>query len=144
MKWYLVTGLTLSLFSCDADDARNIPSVVLNTLKEKFPNASSVEWDKEGSFYEAEFDGNTGEYTVEIDSLGQMKRVKIDIKDSLLPSTVRNSLDTSGKKIKISDVEILQLSGLSYYQVKYRIDGKKQAMVLDSTGTIRNEIKYWD
>lgn len=128
---------------CDADEVKNIPSVVQNTLKEKYPNASSVDWDKEGAFYEAEFDGNTGEYTVEIDSLGMMNRVKIDIKDSLLPATLRNKLDTTGK-MKLSDVEILLQDGISYYQVKYRVNGNKKTIVLDSTGTIRNDIKYWD
>ena len=140
----MIIGLVFGLVACDSNDVRNIPSVVQNTLKEKFPNASSVEWDKEGSFYEAEFDGNTGEYTVEIDSLGLMRRVKIDIRDSLLPHPFRSSLDTAGKDLKISDVEILQMSGSSYYQIKYKLNGRKQVVVLDSTGSIRNDIKYWD
>jgi uncharacterized membrane protein YkoI len=144
MKQYLVLGMFGLMGACDANDRANIPSVVENALKEKFPNASKIDWDRVNAAYEAEFDASSGEHTIEIDTSGKIRRVKIDIKDSLLPAHVKMGLDSMAPGAKLSDVEILELADNTYFQVELKVAGKQQKFVVDSSGRVKNEIKYWD
>ena len=144
MMQYVVIGVMFLLVSCDADERRNIPSVVENALKEKFPNASGIEWDRSKTAYEAEFDANSREHTIEIDTTGSITRIKIDIKDSMLPRKVRTGVDSIAAGAGLSDIEVLQLGENTYYQIVVKATGRNRKLVVDSEGKIIDDIKYWD
>ena len=56
------------------------PSEVQKTLKEKFPDAKSVKWEKESDGgWEAEFSMNGNETSVEFDSKGIWKQTETEI-----------------------------------------------------------------
>ena len=56
----LLFPLALLMFSCSGQriSKDKVPSLVLNTLKAKYPLANDVDWEKQGNLYEAELDIN--------------------------------------------------------------------------------------
>ena len=123
-----------------------VPSVVLNTLKSKFPTANDIDWEKPGNIYEAEFDLNDStEISIQIDEAGRLLLQKHDIQNSDFSSLIALKIQQQYKGYKIEDVEKLEKDGTTYYQVELKGKGKKDRnLVFSSDGNEINNIPFWD
>ncbi len=125
--------------------ADKVPSVVLNTVKAKFPDAREVEWEKNKTMYEAEVKLNDStEVSMQLDANGKALLQKTDIVASSLPASVLNVLQSSYGAYTIDDAEQLEKDGQLYYQVELEAKGKKDLkLVLAADGT-EQKMSYWD
>ncbi len=143
-----VTGFfLLASAGCSSQSipAEKVPSLVLNSVKGKFPDASKVDWEKTKTMYEAEVKMNDStEITMQLDGNGKILMQKSDLAQNQLPAAVLSVLQTKYKDYTIDDVELLEKDGVSYYQVELEAKGKKEVnLVLGSDGT-EQKIDYWD
>lgn len=131
--------------SCDNDIApAEIPSVVENTFKSHFPDATEVEWESYGEDFEVDFEVDRTDHSARIDNTGNMLEYKYEIASNILPSKIITVLNTEYVKKKWEDPEILVTGKKSYYQLE--IDGflNDKKIVLDSTGNKIDNIKHWN
>ncbi|NEM97690.1 PepSY-like domain-containing protein [Pontibacter burrus] len=136
---------TLPFIDQDQDIPQSeVPSVVLNALSSAYPNAASVEWEKVKDIYEAEFDIDTKEYTVQLSATGTILQTKQDLGDTELPEAVKSAIAANYKNYKLDDADLLEKDGRQYYQVE--LDGrlKDKKLVLDAAGKEQNNVSYWD
>jgi hypothetical protein len=75
----------------------NIPTEVSSALKEKYPyvKSSEVEWNKEGSNYEAQFMNKGIKYEVVIEESGNWVATETEMSKSELPDKVKEGLKNS-------------------------------------------------
>ncbi len=122
-----------------------VPSVIVNTVHQKFPGASKIDWEKNGMVYEAEIQENKSqEFTVELNVSGEILRIKQDIQLDNLPVAVNNVLASGYKEFKIDDLEKLEKNGKVFYQVELKGKGRSEEhLVFDENGNKSGEV-YWD
>ncbi len=137
----------LAAMGCSSQSipAGKVPSLVLNSVKGKYPDASKVDWEKTKSMYEAEVQlTDSTEVTLQLDGNGKILMQKSDLAHNMLPAAVLTALQTRYKEYTIDDVELLEKDGVSYYQVELEAKGKKDLnLVLGADGT-EQKIGYWD
>lgn len=135
---------TLTL-SCENDIASaEVASVVVNTFKSNFRDATDVEWETHGDDYEVDFEVDGTDYSARIDKSGTMVEYKYEITHNALPSALISSLEDEYPKLKWEDPEILMQGENAYFQMEIEGFLKDKKLVLDSTGKKIETIKYWN
>ena len=123
-----------SFSSCSQDIAADkVPSVVQNTVHAKFINVGKIDWEKKNNnLYEAEFDMDSTEYNILIDTAGKIIMHKIGISTIELPAAVITAISDGYSGYKIEEAEKLEKDGVSYYQVELEAKGKKEQQLIFS------------
>lgn len=108
-----------SLSACSQDIPESeIPSVVRNALALEFTSATEVEWDKNGSFYEVEFEIDNIDHKALIGENGTLVKYHKELLFEELPEGLKSSLKADTEITKIDEVHLLIISENTYYQVE--------------------------
>lgn len=84
----------VTLMSCkDREDTPN--KEVLNAFEREFPGATSIEWDRSGSYYKAEFRKDGKKTSAYFEPTGQLVMTEIKIYYQDLPDLVKASFEKS-------------------------------------------------
>ena len=145
MKTFILVVVVFAYAAAMAQDipASQVPLVVVNTLTEKFPKTTGLEWEKKRDLYEAEFDIKNIDHKALIDATGKLAMFKHDIRSSDLPKIVRNTIRNHYKGFRIDDAEKLEKNGVIFYQVD--LDGQPgdQKLVIAKDGKVDSNQQYW-
>ena len=142
---FLVLAIAMVFTACEDDDIRNadIPSVVLNGFTEQFSNATGVEWEKKADLYEAEFEIQKVDYEAILSSDGTILKYKYDISYEALPEAVQASITADYDKTNIDEIELIQISETSYYQVEFDAEPNDNKIIFEESGQVTTEITTW-
>ena len=150
MKLFSISVFSLAILfsSCSTQDipASKVPSVVLNTVVEKYPATHEVDWKKADKQYEAEVKLNDStDVTYLIDDAGKILKQKEDIDRTAIPNIILSAITNTYAGYAIDDAEKLSIGENIYYQFELDGSGKKDLnLVFTAGGKVSNEIKYWD
>ncbi|QQR99363.1 MAG: PepSY-like domain-containing protein [Sphingobacteriales bacterium] len=110
-----------------------IPAVVKLTLQKNYQNAEELKWEKENSNYEASFEFDKTEYSLLIDSVGNILETEIEIKTNELPVEVKNYVAKNYADQKIKEAaKIIDNKGT----VTYEAEVNDKDLIFDSNGNI--------
>lgn len=142
---FLVLAIAMVFTACEDDDIRNadIPSVVLNGFTEQFSNATGVEWEKKADLYEAEFEIEKVDYEAILSSDGTIVKYKYDVSYEALPEAVKASITADYDKTNIDEIELIQISETSYYQVEFDAEPNDNKIIFEESGQVTTEITTW-
>lgn len=142
---FLVLAIAMIFTACEDDDMRNadIPSVVLNGFTEQFSNATGVEWEKKADLYEAEFEIEKVDHEAILSSYGTIVKYKYDVSYDALPEAVQASITADYDKTNIDEVELIQISEKSYYQVEFDAEPNDNKIIFEESGQVSTEIANW-
>lgn len=142
---FLVLAIAMVFTACEDDDIRNadIPSVVLNGFTEQFSNATGVEWEKKADLYEAEFEIEKVDYEAILSSDGTIVKYKYDVSYEALPEAVQASITADYDKANIDEIELIQISETSYYQVEFDAEPNDNKIIFEESGQVTTEITTW-
>lgn len=140
----LFTGIIM--ISCsDNIPATDVPSIVLNTFKTKFPKALDVGWKNNDALYTAEFEIGNIDHAVQLNSNGKIVIYKKEIGESELPGGIKALLSNKFKTYLTDEIEWVQRENLAYYQIELESNGKpEKKLVLLADGSEKHSITYWD
>jgi len=116
----------LFLFAClclvKSAIALDVPEVVKNSFKQKFPNITNVKWEKEEkNEYEAEFKLDGKEMSSNFSADGKWLETETEISKEQVPSEVVSGLNKEFPKAKIKEAEkIEKADGSTWYEVEFR------------------------
>jgi hypothetical protein len=147
MKKYLLVIIVLPFITMACAkkmSSDSIPSIVANSMKSSFPNATTVDWDKEGTNYEAEFDINKIENEAQFDSAGKLLMHKEEIEITSLPGVITTAIAGKYKDHVIQDPEKVTKDGQVFYQMELDGKGKDLKIVLREDGSEQASMAYWD
>jgi hypothetical protein len=142
---FLVLAIAMVFTACEDDDMRNadIPSVVLNGFTEQFSNATGVEWEKKADLYEAEFEIEKVDYEAILSSDGTIVKYKYDVSYEALPEAVQASITADYDKTNIDEIELIQISEISYYQIEFHAEPNDNKIIFEESGQVTTEITTW-
>ncbi len=117
-----VFSLVIGLGSITAQ-LRKVPAEVTDAFKEKFPNATKVEWKDKLSAFQASYEEEGVHYTAKFTSKGEWLQTEKDIEETALPAAVKDGFDKS----KFTEWELKSVSRIDNKDntVQYRIFVKK-------------------
>ncbi|EMR01034.1 PepSY-like domain-containing protein [Cesiribacter andamanensis] len=141
----LLSVLFLSAFSCQDELAqKDVPEPVVAGLAATFPEASQVEWEKEGDNYEAEFMLNSLEHEALLNASGSVLKYKHELAVPDLPEAVAAAIQQHYPDRQISDPEKLHQEDQMYYQVELENESEEIKLVFAENGQEQKEAVYWD
>jgi uncharacterized membrane protein YkoI len=109
-----------------SDEKAEVSDEVKTALNKAYPNATDVEWDKEGKDFEASFENGDEELSVVFDAIGNILETEKEIEFTELPEVVKAALE--GKKI--SEAAIITKNGKTFYEAE--VAGKD--LIFDENG----------
>jgi len=145
MNSILITSvLAISVAACSSAQKEekattkgtDVPEAVTVSFKKHYSNVSDVDWEKEGSNYEAEFEANDTETSVTLDPSGKILETENEIETSLLPATAMEYLNTNykGKKVKEATKIVLEDG-----TIQYEAEVNNKDIMFDANGTFIKE-----
>lgn len=115
------------LFSCEAEEDKKVPQVVVDAFQMKYPDEHKEEWnvDRNGNF-EAEFKEDGVKYKADFSPSGMWIETECSLKKKELPKPVRDAIKKNYDDHKIVEIEKTDhhKKGL-FYDVEFKKDGKK-------------------
>ncbi|MDT0649358.1 PepSY-like domain-containing protein [Autumnicola edwardsiae] len=147
MRRILFTSLlAITISSCNMKDqiaANQVPSVVLNAFQKQYPEAADVEWEKQNSDFEVEFERDNVEYTALINQQGDIFKIKHDASLEEIPETVLEKIKADYADYTIDDVEVLKDGENTYFQLELDKKLADKEIVVSEAGEVL-DIDYWD
>ena len=143
---FIVCISSVFMIACgNSIPATDVPSVVLNSFKSKFPEALKVEWEKVDTHYEAEFELSSTDHAARLTTDGKLIIQKKEIHASNLPANIRSLLRNKFNTYFTDDIEWVEKDGLAYYQIELESNGKPdKKLVLSANGSESPAISFWD
>ncbi|MBA9077022.1 MULTISPECIES: PepSY-like domain-containing protein [Rufibacter] len=139
----LITAGTVFMGCSQKITPENLPSVVKNAVHSKFPAAQVVEWEKEGSLFEAEFAIGQTEYTALVDGTGNIVKSKQELTAADLPAEIAMTLKKDFQAYLVEDVERVEQQGQVYFQVELENNNEELKQVYTAAGTAAS-VPFWD
>ncbi len=141
MKSKLLFTLAVAFFSFSAfaQDLKEseVPAPVKAAFAKLYPNVKDVDWEKENSNYEAEFEVNKTESSVVFDAKGNLLETEIEINVSELPKSASEYVAKKYPKYKIAEAsKIIDATGA----VTYEAAVGDTDLIFDSNGLFIKEV----
>lgn len=116
-----------------------VPSVVLNALQSKYPNATDLEWELKGDLYKAEFEIGSRDHDLWIDKNGNIKKHKEDFPKADLPAAIREKIAREFKDYRIDDVDKIEVDGKVTFEIE--LDGRAgdRKVLFSADGSIQQD-----
>ena len=133
------------LISCSEEiPSSQVPSLVLNVATDKY-NSNQIEWEKNGSLYEAEIEVNDStEISLQINEAGKLVMEKQDIPKNLVPANILTKIEREFSGFQLHDVEKVEKDSRLYYQFELKSNGKEFNLVFNEDGNEEKTVKYWN
>ena len=135
----LLLSLIIATVSTSFAQVRKIPSEVTEAFKDKYPNATNVEWRDKLSSFSAVFESDDIQYEARFNSKGEWQLTENEIEESDLPEAVKEGFDKS----KYADWEIgkvhkieLADGSLQYRVESIKNDVRKKNLYFNSEGRL--------
>lgn len=146
-KIFVLSLLCLTYIACDPGKdipAMEVPSVVVNSLKAEFSNASDLDWEIFGNNYKAEFEVNAIDHKALISAKGTLLESKYEINITDLPQVVIQSIKQNYPDEMVDEAHVLKIEDNTYYEVEFEGWIRNQHKVFTSEGTENKNIEHWD
>ncbi len=120
--------------------AGNAPTAVQKAFEQKFPDATSVKWDKENAHeYEASFEWKGEKHSANFSDSGEWLETESASSFNQLPDKVQTAFNTSHKGAIVKAVATIQTSkGITKYEVEFKRGVKTVELFYSADG---NETK---
>ena len=114
---------------------KDVPQAAITSLKQKFPNAQKVDWDKEkNGDFEAEFKLNGKEMSVTYSAKGEWLETETGITVSELPAPVMAVFKKEHGAAKIKEVAKIESAKPIVYEIEYKDGLKTKEVMYDAQG----------
>ncbi|WP_303915821.1 PepSY-like domain-containing protein [Bacteroides mediterraneensis] len=144
--WAMMTLSVVSLTSCDKDDDHVRVSADLQAaFDSRYPNASRVDWERNGGFYEAEFMGNGLENKAWFTPDGAWVMTEYDLPFNQLPQAVLDAFAASAYATwRVDDVDMIEKSGMEMiYVIEVESGEREYELSYLEDGTLLRENTEW-
>ena len=113
-----------------------VPSIVSNALKSKFPKTSDLEWELRNDVYKAEFEIGNIEHDVWIDKSGKITEHKEEIQKADLPQSITDKLTSEFTNYNIDDVSRIEKNGTVAYEIDLDGAGDDRTVTYNADGQV--------
>ena len=117
--------------------AAQVPAEAVATFKKTFPTVKTVQWEKEGTDFEAGFNLGKTEMSAVFTAAGVLKETETEMAVSQLPAPVQKALAANYKAFKITEAAkiVAAATGLTTYEAEVAQGGKYRDVLFNADGT---------
>lgn len=137
---YLIIAALVLCFGCSGTAKGQVPEAVKSAFKSKYPGENDPDWrkDKNGN-YESHFKKDGEHYRADFSPSGSWIETESSIKKKDLPDSIMKVIKSDFDEDDIVEIEKVDHNqqGL-FYDVEFKIDGKKKDVEFKKDGTIIN------
>lgn len=135
-KFMLLGFLGTAFASCanTTVDQQEIPSVVINAVMTKYPDAEDLDWEIKGDIYEVEFDLGKNDCDVWVNKQGTILKVEQEIEISAVPAVVLNKVKAESNNAKLDDAKRIEIGKKVYYEIEMEGTFGDQKVVYSAGG----------
>ncbi len=135
----LFTSVVSISFAGPRPEDVTVSKFIQAQLKEAFPDAEHVTWDRMGEYYLARFTNSMGTITAYLDDDGAIYKIARYIDANSLPLSVQRSLshkyDLKDKEETV--LEVTRSDNQTYYLVSFEHQNRKYIIESDLTGNLK-------
>lgn len=132
--------LSASALTAQDLNMEEVPTELMAKFQQEYPNATDVEWEKEGDAFEVEFDLDGEEHEVWYSADGNTPRSERDISEDDLPEAVRSAIATNYEGYKVDSVKMTKEDGTTTYEVELEKGWTEEKdVVFDADGNVLSE-----
>lgn len=134
---FLLLACSLSLISMA--QIRKIPAQVTEAFKEKYPQASNVEWKDKVSGFTASFENDGINYEAKFNNRGEWQSTEQQIEQDEIPETVKEGFEKSKySEWDIKEIHRIELPGeIFQYRVQVeKSEVRKKNLLFNSGGRL--------
>ena len=113
-----------------------VPSEVLKSLENKFPEASGIEWAQKKDKYKAEFKVAKTKHEVWLDKTGTVSKHQYEIKKSELPKAIVDAIAKEFSTYTTHDCERTDNEGVTTYKVELKSPAGKKKVNFSADGKV--------
>ena len=118
--------------------AKDVPVAVKEAFTKAYPMEKDIDWSKDGSNYEAQYDAKQGDISVTYKSDGELVETEMDIPISSLPQGVMDYVKKHHKNHKVKEAaKITSANGT----VTYEAEVNGMDLIFDSKGNYLKSVK---
>jgi len=132
----LVAGFYFFTASAQDLSRHQVPSVVINAFKSKFPKATDVEWERGKAHFEVEFEINRLDHEVWLDREGKILRHQHEVKVRSLPEKIKTSVRDLYRGYRIIEADKLKTEKMTAYKLELISFTKKTEIIVDEQGKV--------
>jgi len=132
----LIAGLFVLTASAQDLPSHQVPSVVINAFKSKFPKASDVDWERGKAHFEVEFEIDRLDHEVWLDREGTILRHQQEVKVRSLPEKIKTSVRDLYPRYRIIEADKLQTEKVTAYKLELISFTKKTEIIVDEKGKV--------
>ena len=118
----------------------DVPSVVLNSFKQKFSNATDIEWEAKDNIYKVEFDLGANDHEAWIDQTGKLISHKEEIRVNQIPAVITSAIKRDFAGYRIKDADKIDTEGAVTYKIEVDKGSLEWKATYDASGTLLNKI----
>jgi len=120
----------------ETEEVSGTPENIVATFQAKYPNATDIEWEKEGEKWEVEFELEGVEYEAEFDGKGEWLETEHEISESDIPELIQNTIDGDYTDYAIVGVEKYDSREGAFFEVKLQKGGEIEEVKFYPNGKI--------
>ncbi len=121
--------------------AQKAPESVTSNFSKKYPTAKSVKWEKENDKeWEAEFKMDGMEYSANFSNDGTWLETEKEMKEKDLPEAVKNILNSTFKGYEVEEVEWVETSEYSGYEMELEKGKETLEVVISKEGNVLKKV----
>lgn len=139
----IIAGLFAISLSFGQDIPQSqVPSLIVNSFQQDYPNAKDIEWEMKGEAYEVEFELGwpSKDHEIRYDATGKILLHKEEISKKDLPAKVAEVLNTEYKSYRIKDIEKIVEGERTVYTLEAKSISEEWDLVIDPEGNILSKI----
>lgn len=129
----ITLGMALLLaVAMNAQDLKTseVPKSFTEGLLKVYPNATDIEWEKNGTDYKVEFEVDHMDHEIWFNKDGERVRVEQHVVKSALPKNIADILKTDYADFTIDSVKKTDNAGLITYEVELEKSGSEDQKIL--------------
>lgn len=136
---------TVALFASAAVSAQDltisqVPTNLNSNFQKTYPNATDVEWEREGENYKVEFEMGQMDNEIYYGKNGNVLKSEMEITENGLPPAVKKTVQNKYPNYKIDEVVVTEENGRKTYGVELeKWFQKDKKLLIAGDGTFINE-----
>lgn len=139
----LVAGIFFLPAAAQEVSRQQVPSVVVNSFKAKFPQATDVDWERSRTHYEVEFEIGRLDHAIWLNQEGEVIRHQQELKIRSLPEQVRAQVRQQFPGYRIIEADKLQTEKITAYKLELITWTNKTEIIVDEQGQVLEGF-IWD
>lgn len=113
-----------------------VPSLVINAFQQRYPQATDMEWEKDGSLYSVEFEVLKVDHELCIDEKGNIVKHKQEISQNELPFAIKKTLEIRYSNAQIDDIDKIDDGSNVYYIIEFEKWSGDKHIQMNADGTL--------